>query len=119
MVPDGRMVAGVCLHRGNRWVTDDLQSPVSGTLRDQHSVRAAEGEGVGHHGARRIHEFSPEGDVALEVGERLDALRVVVGDGDAEFFLDLEYEPDEAEGVDAAGTGRDFTNPNIRLAPQD
>src|SRR5262245_8748548 len=40
-------------------------------------------------------------DVALEVGERLDALQLVVGDRDAEFFLDLEHELDEAEGVDA------------------
>src|SRR3954463_7352677 len=41
------------------------------------------------------------GDVALEVGERLDAFQVLVGDADTEFFLDLEHELDEAERVDA------------------
>src|SRR3954465_5222973 len=41
------------------------------------------------------------GDVALEVGERLYAFQVLVGDAHAEFFLDLEHELDEAERVDA------------------
>src|SRR3990167_3332310 len=41
------------------------------------------------------------GDLALEVGEGLDASQVVIGDADAELFLDLEHELDEAERIDA------------------
>src|SRR5712692_1547094 len=41
------------------------------------------------------------GDVALEVGERLDAFQFLVGDADAEFLFDLEHELDEAQRVDA------------------
>src|SRR2546423_9547501 len=41
------------------------------------------------------------GDVTLEVAQRLDAFQVIVGDADAELFLDLEHELDERQRVDA------------------
>src|SRR3954466_9201349 len=46
------------------------------------------------------------GDVTLEVAERLDAFQVIVGDADAELFLDLEHELDERQRVDAEGVER-------------
>src|SRR5512134_3724082 len=56
--------------------------------------RMPEGSGLAGGGERG-------GDVALEVGERLDRLQVLVGHADAELLLDLEHELDEAERVDA------------------
>src|SRR4051812_11307512 len=57
-------------------------------------VRARVGSGLARAGERG-------GDLALEIRERLDALQVLVGDADAELFLDLEHELDERQRIDA------------------
>src|SRR5688572_22517447 len=77
---------------------DTTPAPVTATRRIEVVLRgASSGLAGGGEGG---------GDVALQVGERLDCLQLFVGHADAELVLDLEHELDEAERVDAQGVER-------------